>query len=506
MKSMVIKKSIFWPVLIVCVLLVVAVFVITGVQASAPNHWIKVQGEDPKGCSYTLDLSLDPEHAKLKGVLDFIYVNEEARPMGSLLFMIYPNSFLREDFGAFTPSDMKQAYPNGFSQGSMDIIGVTSQGKPLEYTIKGSQNHELWIELPSEVTVGDRAELKIAYEVTVPNCYGRFGYGDSTWSLVNCHPILAVYEEGYQSYPYYAMGDPFYSEVADYKATIAVPEDYEVAVTGHVDKVKTRDGQKLYTVDAPNRRDFGFVASDAFKVAEKKIGDVTIRSYYFSSDLIGEQALEVGADSIDVFSRVYGEYPYRDFNVVQTNFYIGGMEYPGMVLIDDSMYNVMNAGIMEMIIAHETAHQWWYAQVGNDQVSDPWLDEGLTDFSTALYFEENYKKSGEAMAQRLVRDNYEYMEKVVTQTTKGVQRIDAPTTEYSDSYLYSLIAYGKGAQLFAALREELGDEAFFKALQNYLATYRYQLVDRDDLEKAFEEASGRELTPWFDEHMVVTIG
>jgi aminopeptidase N len=44
-----------------------------------------------------------------------------------------------------------------------------------------------------------------------------------------------------------------------------------------------------------------------------------------------------------------------------------------------------------VVIVHETAHQWWYSMVGNDQILEPWLDESLADYSEVVYYDE---KSG----------------------------------------------------------------------------------------------------------------
>ena len=68
------------------------------------------------------------------------------------------------------------------------------------------------------------------------------------------------------------------------------------------------------------------------------------------------------------------------------------MEYPTLVMIDQSLYNEKDKFLLEYVIAHETAHQWWYSVIGNDEISEPWLDEALTEYSTVLYFEEKYGK------------------------------------------------------------------------------------------------------------------
>lgn len=58
---------------------------------------------------------------------------------------------------------------------------------------------------------------------------------------------------------------------------------------------------------------------------------------------------------------------------------LGGMEYPGIVTVLDSIQDVSE------IIAHGIAHQWFYGIVSNDAFHEPWVDEGMTQFATFLY-------------------------------------------------------------------------------------------------------------------------
>ena len=63
------------------------------------------------------------------------------------------------------------------------------------------------------------------------------------------------------------------------------------------------------------------------------------------------------------------------------------MEYPNIVFLAREFYGQADAEILDYLVVHETAHQWWYGVVGNNQVTEAWLDEGLTEFSTVLFFE-----------------------------------------------------------------------------------------------------------------------
>ena len=80
--------------------------------------------------------------------------------------------------------------------------------------------------------------------------------------------------------------------------------------------------------------------------------------------------------SLERYSALYGPYPWHTYTVVTMADLIGltgGLEYPTLVYQPATSENV----------PHETAHQWFYSLVGNDQARDPWLDEGLATWAEA---------------------------------------------------------------------------------------------------------------------------
>ena len=72
------------------------------------------------------------------------------------------------------------------------------------------------------------------------------------------------------------------------------------------------------------------------------------------------------------------------------------MEYPHLVQIDETFYRTWELyPYLEMITVHETAHQWFYGLVGNDEVDEPWLDEALTEYMTMRYYGYRYDEAAE---------------------------------------------------------------------------------------------------------------
>jgi len=85
-------------------------------------------------------------------------------------------------------------------------------------------------------------------------------------------------------------------------------------------------------------------------------------------------ALRLARSSIERLSRLYGAYPWRTYTVVfPPDLRREGIEYPTLAYVGDVL--------TVPVLAHETAHQWFYSLVGNDQARDPWLDEALDSWA-----------------------------------------------------------------------------------------------------------------------------
>ena len=434
--------------------------------------------KDEKLSRYDFDLTLDPQRSVMEGTLQLYYVNDEGVPMDSIHLLLYANSFEKAEYGAFEEMDFYRAYPQGFSPGSIEIHSLFSPEQHIEYQIGGEQNHVMEITLQHSIQPGESLYMVIDYTVQIPQCYGRFGRGENTWSLMNCNPILAVYEEGeWLDYPYYAIGDPFFSDVAHYSATVRTPQDYILAATGKT-SMRAENGYNTWEVQAPSRRDFGFCTSNRFDTMQAYgTGGVLVRSYYLQGYAdSGRTALVSALEALQYFTDAFGEYPYEEYALVQCEFFIGGMEYPGLVLIDSSSYGIPDRTQLDLLVAHESAHQWWYGVIGNDQVRYPWLDEGLTELSTNLFLRERRPSSN---AYQVLYENY--MRTIRMQgSTQGSFTAQMATYQYSDNTLYSAWVYDRAAQVLQDVMDEMGRERFLKGLQAYYKNHSMGIATPED--------------------------
>ncbi|MDD4593010.1 MAG: M1 family metallopeptidase [Parabacteroides sp.] len=449
--------------------------------------------EASKGLNqYEISVNFDPANKILQCEQKVEYINNSGHDLTHLYFHLYPNAFRYEEKPVFDKAEMKRAYPNGFSSGGLDMKQVLIEGKESDFLIGGYSENLLMLLMDGSLAPGETVSLEMKYTVQMPNCLGRFGYGDNTFKVVNWYPIASVYDDsGWNLDRYYSIGDPFYSDAANYRITIKAPDDYIIASTGDIKKEIEMDGQITWEIDALAVRDFAWLASDAFITASKDLGNTTITSYYYTEET-GEKALDYAAVSLEFFNKSFGEYPYNHFSVVESDFYIGGMEYPNLIMMDHSLYSSYHIDSLEFVTVHEPAHQWWYGLVGINQITDAWIDEGLTEYSTVLYYGHRYgqEKENEIYNSMIAEGKYNYL-----QVYAGPEQVDEtihrPSYEFSDWIMYDLLVYGKGAMMFHDLRRKMGGDLFFHALREYYNEYQFQNVSKKDMISAFNRSTGQ---------------
>ncbi len=455
--------------------------------------------------TYTMDLVYNSDKT-LDALQTLSYTNKTDTSLKYLCFHLYVKAFSEGAVNKpITSTSEDKAYPNGPDFGDIVINNATINGKVTEFEYTGVDNNILKVALLNELEPMSKVKLKLEYKVYVPNIEHRFGYGENTINMGNFYPVLAVFENGdFVTDPYHASGDPFYSEVANYNVTLTVPENLVVASTGVQEKVTTQDEVSTYSIKAKAVRDFAFVMSENFTVTTGEVDGIKVL-YYFYDDAEAENNLKAAIDSVKTFNNLFGKYPYETLSVVKTNFLHGGMEYPTLIYISDKE----EGNDYINIIVHETAHQWWYAVVGNNEYKYSWLDEGLTEYSTALFYEEN-TEYGVNYTDLITNVNNSY----VTFVDLYVEILGSLDTslnrslnEFNTDPEYVYMAYVKGMLLFEHLREVVGKEKFLKALQKYYKTYAFTNVTPSHLIGSFEKSCKVQLksliNSWIDGKVVI---
>ncbi|MBQ9785861.1 MAG: M1 family metallopeptidase, partial [Clostridia bacterium] len=455
----------------------------------------KVRAEENL-CYYNQTLYFDEESYTIEGKQTIGFYNYTNDILENVCLHLYPNAF-RQGANASVVSlaNYEKAYPNGKDYGNISIESVNAKQEYLTYSICGTDQNILEVQLGKELFPDELFEFEVGFSVKLANINHRLGYGNSTINICNYYPILCVYENGdFVKDLYNSNGDPFYSKVANYQVSITYDKQYTLASTGTQKNII--DGEnKVTTIKAENVRDFAMVLSSKYQTLNQIYNDVEL-NYYYYDDTTPKQTLTVIKEVLDL-NKKYGKYPYKTLSVAEANFVHGGMEYPNLVLISDDLADYET---YINVVVHELCHQWWYGVVGNNQYTYGFLDEGLTDYNTAKFYEA-YPKYGLKCSTIFnnATNGYTTFTKVYNDvkkdfSTKMIRRLDEFETE--NEYVY--LTYVKGMLMFASLEELIGTKRMDKCITAYYNTYKFKEATPQDLVNAFSRASGKNLQSFFD--------
>jgi hypothetical protein len=430
-----------------------------------------------EGTSYTMGVHLNFEEHRLDVRERIDYTNVTSETLSNVMLNVHPN----HSRGNFELNDIK-----------VDLDGEWTKPEvfPLDVTLR--------VELPRDLAPDEHVALLLDFTLNLPRISpdeefsrGGFGFSKRTVSLGNWYPVLAHYreEEGWYGLKYFPVGDPYVTDVADYSVTITTTEDVIIAGTG-----QERRAGKRWQYEAEQARTFAFAASNVYQVSSARAGGADgpmVHSYYLpNNEEAGEVVLETATQAIELFTELYGPYPYADYRIAETEF-AGGMEFSGVTFLGSAFYDGWDGTSRSPLIpltAHEVSHQWFYGKVGNDQLVEPWLDEAPAEYSGYLYYE------------RYLPDDTDWWWFYAVDQWAPTGKIDNLIYVFRDNREYLDAVYRRGAQFMRDLRETMGDPAFFGLLEEYQRRYAYQMVTSKDFFGLVQEFTTADLVPLQEEY------
>ena len=431
---------------------------------------------------YTMTLVYEPSTRSLAGEMTVQLENRTESAWETVEFQLWPNAF--REGAKYLPVSETYApavYYKGASFGGITLTGIEGG----EARVVGEDENILEVTPPAPVYPDERVTFTLRFTVLLPEIEHRLGVGQKTVNLGNFYPILCAWGEGgFCEHVYACCGDPFVSSVADYDVTFTLPASYHVAHTGTGTRTE-ENGLATYHVRAEGVRDFAMVCSEQFTVHAAEASGIPV-IYYALDDADPSGTLQTACESLSYYADTFGAYEYPAYTVVETGFPYGGMEYPMLSLIADDL----PATEVPLVVAHETAHQWWYAMVGSDQYHEAWQDEGLAEYSAALFFEA-YPEYGRTYADMVAASESAYRAyySVSAQLSRGETAMRRDLTDYTGDYAYRSLAYDKGVILFDRLRQTVGEERFFAAIKDYARAYKGEIAPPEALIARFAARS-----------------
>jgi len=251
--------------------------------------------------------------------------------------------------------------------------------------------------------------------------------------------------------------------------------------------------------DVPHSAYLITLAAGEFATIKDRAGSVPV-TYYVAPGREEEARRAFGntPKMIEFFERAIGvPYPYAKYaQVAVSDFIFGGMENTSATTQTADTLHDARAHLdfkSDPLVAHELAHQWWGDLLTCRDWAHAWLNEGFATYFEALWCEENL--GADEFAWNLRQDREGYLDEDANRYRRPIvcNRYRTPI-ELFDRHLYE-----KGSLVLHMLRRVTGDDLFFKSLNLYCTRHRGANVITQDLQRAFEDTTGRNLDFFFDQ-------
>ncbi len=438
--------------------------------------------------AYDLEVRYDFLGQEVEVRQDVAYTNTTGWPLEDLVFVAQP-----------------AWYPGVFRfEGAWQRQG--DQWQPLE---SEGRAMSVQVALPTPLPPGAETRLRLRYRLNLPvlrttpgdlRAPRTLGYTARQVLWSDWYLFLPPYDprRGWQVNTPWLFGENLTYPLSDVRLSLEIynpPPDLTIATNADLTPCAETTPQRFcYAMEAT--RGVVFFFSPYFIRLERTLGQTRLEGYFFPLEsAYGEDVLDAAAQALETYSQRFGPYHRQRYVVVQADL-PDGMEYDGLTSVSYDFFDYYNGRPWSLLIAitvHETAHQWWFAQVHNDQAMHPWLDEALATYSEYLF----YEQLGDPIA-------VEWWWTYRVDYYAPDQPIDRSIYEFESWRGYRDAVYLHGAHFYHDLRRTLGDDAFFAFLRDYRQTYQGRIVTPQDWATVLQRhlPAQTDLTPLWRQYFI----
>lgn len=518
------------------------------------NGFIFGQGYFQQEVNYTIEVKLNDEEHTLTGFETFEYVNNSGYPLDFIYVHLWPNAYKNNKTALakqlYNMNDMVFEFATMEEKGYIDGLEFKVNGEDVKWEYDSEHIDICKINLNSVLKPGEKMVVTTPFFVKIPSGdISRLGHVGESYQITQWYPKPAVFDQnGWHQMPYLTQGE-FYSEYGSFDVSITVPKNYVVGATGDLqteseilfldslaertqekyEKGEFKDKKKAFggSTDFPESsnefktiqftqkdvHDFAWFADKRFEVLRGEVTlphsgrKVTTWAMFVTHHYdLWEDALEYLHDGTYYYSLWNGDYPYNNVTAVDGTISAGGgMEYPNITVIG-------NAGSkmeLEIVIVHEVGHNWFYGLLGSNEREHAWMDEGLNTLNEIRYIRTKYPKNQHmsdlmmGMADKIHLEHLSHhdMNDFTYSMSAGYgidQPIELPAGDYN-MINYGAIVYSKTGLVFTYVKDYLGDSIFDICMQQYYKEWHYKHPQPQDLRRALEQGSGKDLGWLFDD-------
>lgn len=474
-------------------------------------------GRFQQAVDYKMDVKMDVQKNQYSGTQVLKYTNNSPDTLERVFYHLYYNAFQpgsMMDVRSRTIADPDKRVAERIFKLKADEIGyihvsnLKMNGKEVEFK---EVETILEVKLSEPILPNSEVTFEMEFDGQVPIQIRRSGRDSQEgvrYSMSQWYPKMANYDEqGWHANPYIAR--EFYGVWGNFDVKISIDKTYVLGGTGYLQnpneighgyedagvKVPAPKGNTLtWHFVAPQVHDFMWGADPNYQHDKIQMENgITVHHFFIPGPETSEsweKLKEYTPKAINFFSEHFGQYPYKQFSVVQGG--DGGMEYAMSTFITGER----NISSLTGVMIHELAHSWFHGVLGSNESLYPWMDEGFTSYASALARASIFQNAGNPHSGsyagyfRLAKSGQE-------------EPMSTHSDHYNTNFAYSSAAYSKGAVFLEQLGYVIGAETRDRGMLRYFNTWKFKHPNVNDLIRVMEKESDLELD-WYKEYFVNT--
>ncbi|WP_339659522.1 M1 family metallopeptidase [uncultured Polaribacter sp.] len=465
---------------------------------------------------YTMDIDMDVNNYQYQGKQKLVYTNNSPDELNKVFYHLYFNAFQpgsQMDVRSLNIADPDRRVGDRISKlkpneiGYIKVNSLQQNGTAVSFETVGTI---LEVTLHKPIKSGESVTFNMNFEAQVPiqiRRSGRNSSEDIALSMAQWYPKMAEYDfQGWHTPPYIAR--EFQGVWGDFDVTIHIDKSFTIGGTGYLqnpqeighgyeDKnvaLKLPKGDKLtWHFKAPKVHDFVWAADPAYIHDILKMDNGIDLHFYYKNSL-DENFLKSWkdfqpkvADLMKFYSEHVGQYPYKQYSVIQGG--DGGMEYAMATLVTGKR----SYGSLFGVTAHEMAHTWFQFLLASNESLHPWMDEGFTSYISNMA-ENEILEGGKENPHAGSYRGYK------TIVAKGYEEsLSTHADRYNTNWAYGTASYSKGNIFLSQLEYVIGKENVAKGIKKYFTDFSFKHPTPNDIKRTMEKVSGIDLGWYLNE-------
>jgi hypothetical protein len=496
---------------------------------------------------YKIDARIDETQHVIEGAEELTYWNNSPDTLHYVYFHLFQNAFIK---GSYL-SDLELANKVKSRKGKKEAAGLGIVIEKIQADGKAARseldNTIMKVYLATPLLPGSKVLLKMSFNTYYDNgdtrrrmkmypAWGFMHYNGCQW-----FPKVCVYDRMHGWDTYQHLNREFYGDFGLFDVTLDFPSNYVVEASGELQNRKevlpdtlrakldlknfatkkmneppsvitpyVKGQRKKWHFVANNVHDFAFTGDPSYRIGTAYWKGVECVAIAQEPHAAGWQnAPDYITKIIKTFSEGIGMYCYPKIVAADA---ADGMEYP-MLTLDGGA----DPGYRGLLV-HEIAHNWFYGQVGSNETYRAAMDEGFTQFLTALglrridgnnlYTTPSKSKYRRKFAEPIdVRD----LRVLNSYTYSALTQNELPLNTHSDDFHTSLghgggygTVYYKTASMLTNLEYVLGDSLFERAMMHYFDQWKFAHPYFEDFRVSIIQYTKVDLSWFFDQWFETT--